>query len=225
MKLVHYVEQEIPYAFLHSASMDREKIKSCLDSMREYSITFTSILKTWLENFFNAAIKPKMRPIMSSLSIDLSYNIDESQSEELVLRQTFLKRFQKSFTGLVAPYMTTLTTRNSNALTGFMVDHFAKEWERILMGMQVNLMGAARLEADVRGVNSILVANQWSTRDKMTRMSQIALLLNLQSVQEILEYWGMNSGPIVWRITATQAKKVMMLRVDFDKREIEDLAL
>jgi conserved oligomeric Golgi complex subunit 4 len=166
-----------------------------------------------------------MRPLISSVSMDLSYVIDEAQLDELETRQPFLKRFQKSFASLDAPYATSLTTRNNFTLTGFMVDHFAKEWERILMGMQVNAFGATRLESDVRGVVTMLVNNQWSPRDKMTRMSQIALLLNLQSANEVLEYWGVNSGPIVWRLTPTQVKKVLMLRIDFDKREIEDLVI
>jgi hypothetical protein len=80
-------------------------------------------------------------------------------------------------------------------------------------------------ESDVRGVASLLIQHQWGSRDKMSRMSQIALILNLQSVKEVLEYWGVNSGPIVWRLTAAQLKKALKLRVDFDKREIEELVL
>jgi hypothetical protein len=44
-KLVHSIEQDIPFSFVNCSEMDKEKIKSCLDSMREYSATFSSILK------------------------------------------------------------------------------------------------------------------------------------------------------------------------------------
>jgi hypothetical protein len=46
-KLVKNIEDDIVYSFAHCSEMDKEKIKSCLDSMREYSATFTSILKVF----------------------------------------------------------------------------------------------------------------------------------------------------------------------------------
>lgn len=160
-KLVSDVEADLPYSFQHCSDMDKEKIKSCLHSIREYSATFSSILKTWLDNFFNAAIKTKMRTMMASLSIDLSYILDEVQFDELETQQPFLKKFQKSFSNLLSAFQNRLTSHNNTVLIGFMIDHFVKEWERILMGMQFNFLGANRLGIYYSFCNIFRIRRAW----------------------------------------------------------------
>jgi hypothetical protein len=77
--------------------------------------------------------------------MDLSYTLDESERDELEMRQPFLKKFEKGFKVLVSAFNNALTIHNSSTLIGFMIEHFLKEWERVLMGMKVNELGASRL--------------------------------------------------------------------------------
>ena len=144
--------------------------------------------------------------------MDLSYNLDEQQASVIEQNQPFLKKFTKSFGALANPHIKVLTERNSTTLVGFIAANFANEWERIVLTSQFNAWGAVRLESDVRGVTSIMVSNEWAGRDKLVRISQMALILNTSTFDEILEFWGTNAGPIVWRLTGPQVKKVLNQR-------------
>ena len=54
---------------------------------------------------------------------------------------------------------------------------------------------------------------------------QIATLLNLESVSEVMDYWGENSGPLTWRLTPAEVREVLSLRVDFSAAAIAALRL
>ena len=64
-----------------------------------------------------------------------------------------------------------------------------------------------------------------SLRDRFARLAQLSTVVNLESVGEILDYWGENSGSMTWRLTPGEVKKVLSLRVDFQPAEIARLAL
>jgi len=51
-----------------------------------------------------------------------------------------------------------------------------------------------------------------------------AALLFLQ-VTEILDYWGPNSGPLTWRLTPAEVRRVLALRKDFRDEDIKRLRL
>ena len=40
-------------------------------------------------------------------------------------------------------------------------------------------------------------------------------MMSLQ-VDEILDYWGVNSGPLTWRLTPTEVRQILSLRYIFD---------
>ncbi len=50
-------------------------------------------------------------------------------------------------------------------------------------------------------------------------------LLSLESVSEVMDYWGHNAGPITWRLTEAQVKEVLGQRTDFEPHEIAALDL
>lgn len=44
-------------------------------------------------------------------------------------------------------------------------------------------------------------------------------------VTEILDYWGPNSGPLTWRLTPAEVRRVLGLRKDFRDEDIKRLRL
>jgi hypothetical protein len=223
-KLVGLVENELHGSFKDAADMEKEKIRSCLDPLKEYSRHFASVLKTWLENYFTMAIKPKMKSLFQSIGLELSYNLDEQQAEQADRTQSFLRKSDKFFKTTLDTLKTSVTAKNKEILTNFVIDHFTKEWERIIMSLAFNQLGAGKLDMDVRGIVTLCADNGWAPREKFTRISQISLVLNTLEHDEILEYWG-SAGSTIWRLSAAQVKKLLSLRVEFDKKQIEQLAL
>lgn len=71
------------------------------------------------------------------------------------------------------------------------------------------------LDQEVRALGSYLTgATSWSVRDKMTRLSQIATLLNLEKVSELSDYWNTENGNDMpsWRITSNEVRTILTLR-------------
>ncbi|CAM8963948.1 unnamed protein product [Rhodiola kirilowii] len=66
---------------------------------------------------------------------------------------------------------------------------------------------------------------QRTVRDKFARLTQMATILNLEKVSEILDFWGENSGPMTWRLTPAEVRRVMVLRVDFRPEAIAAIKL
>lgn len=59
---------------------------------------------------------------------------------------------------------------------------------------------------------------------ELGRFLQLSPLFPPQ-VTEILDYWGPNSGPLTWRLTPAEVRRVLGLRKDFRDEDIKRLRL
>ena len=66
---------------------------------------------------------------------------------------------------------------------------------------------------------------QRTVREKFARLTQVATVLNLEKVSEILDYWGENSGPMTWRLSPAELRRVLALRTEFSPDAIAALPL
>lgn len=74
-------------------------------------------------------------------------------------------------------------------------------------------LGGLALDKEVRSLVSYLSSvTSWSVRDKFARLTQIATVLNLERVNEISDYWGVDSGALPWRLTPSDIRQIMSLR-------------
>ena len=158
--------------------------------------------------------------------MDISYNISAEQNQHLEINPVFIPKFTKQIQSIINTYISSLTETNLSILVSMITKHFCSEWEALILQQSFNSLGAAKLESEIRGLISLMVINnQWITREPFTKLVQISLILNLSKPSEIYEYWGENSGPITWRLTPTLIKRLMMLRIDFDKVQIKELEI
>ena len=63
-----------------------------------------------------------------------------------------------------------------------------------------------------------------TVRVKFARLSQMASLLTLEAVGEVLDYWG-DAGAIAWRLTDSDVRQILSQRADFAPHEILALKL
>ncbi|KAJ1328793.1 hypothetical protein BSLG_010017 [Batrachochytrium salamandrivorans] len=233
IKLAREVETLIIKAFSHARERDVEKIKSCLSALTEHALKFRNILKTWIENFFNQTVKPRVRPLMMGVYADTKYILNEDEYNHQDTTQTMLKRFTNAFTKLAVPYKNVLTEGNYGMVVGLIIDSIAKDFERHLLtfngggatgsavggsgsssggggGVRFNQLGALRLDKDIRGMTAFLSdTTRWSTRDKFNRLGQISMVLNAETVEEVYEFWGVKAGPISWRLSSNEVRKIL----------------
>ncbi|KAF3832595.1 hypothetical protein F7725_026260 [Dissostichus mawsoni] len=87
-------------------------------------------------------------------------------------------------------------------------------------------LGGLQFDKELRSLVAYLTTvTTWTIRDKFARLTQMATILNLERVTEILDYWGPNSGPLTWRLTPAEVRQVLALRIDFRSEDIKRLRL
>lgn len=107
------------------------------------------------------------------------------------------------------------------------VSHLTKTWERIIFKTRFNKLGAIRFEKDVRAVGFYMVSltTTFPLREKLTRLNQMAMLLDLEELEDLYEIWGNNAGAITWRLTDQEVRRVLASRVDFHPDDVNRLRL
>lgn len=84
------------------------------------------------------------------------------------------------------------------------------------------------LDQEIRTLSSYLTNTaSWSIRDKMARISQIATLLNLERVSDLMDLYNPNdeSDIALWRLTPNEMRTILALRTDFKLEDIKMLKL
>lgn len=91
-------------------------------------------------------------------------------------------------------------------------------------------LGAFLLDREIRGViNYLTSSTSRPIRDKFSKLKQIVLLLNLESVAEAAEHFGSSSsatsGAGSHCLSVSEVRTFLRLRVDFPAEEIRRMKL
>jgi len=117
-----------------------------------------------------------------------------------------------------------LTQSNLELMLSALANHIVNSIETYAMRKRFTFWGGLQFDKDVRKISSLF--NKLSTkpiRDKFSRLLQIASLLQVDKVEEILDYW--TSDAQVWRLSPMDVKAVLGLRVEFSKAAINKIQL
>lgn len=90
-----------------------------------------------------------------------------------------------------------------------------------------NALGALNADRDVRALSKFFTekSRRATVRDVFARLSQVALLLNLERPAEVYDIWGPNAGGMTWRLTPAEVRRALLLRKDFSRDAIRALKL
>lgn len=90
-----------------------------------------------------------------------------------------------------------------------------------------NALGALNADRDVRALSKFFAekSRRATVRDVFARLSQVALLLNLERPAEVYDIWGPNAGGMTWRLTPAEVRRGLLLRKDFSRDAIRALKL
>ncbi|KAI4872932.1 hypothetical protein NFI96_005308 [Prochilodus magdalenae] len=127
---------------------------------------------------------------------------------------------------LMAEFKVGLSPMIYDTLTSLMTSLIAMELEKTVFKCTFSRLGGLQFDKELRSLVAYLSSvTSWTIRDKFARLTQMATILNLERVSEILDYWGPNSGPLTWRLTPAEVRQVLALRVDFRSEDIKRLRL
>ncbi|GLJ38521.1 hypothetical protein SUGI_0785060 [Cryptomeria japonica] len=222
LKLRHEIEEYCAEAF--PAPADREKVKSCLSELAETNNAFKQVLNAGLEQLASS-ITPRLRPILDTAAT-ISYELSEMQYAENEINDPWVQKILHAVELNVTWLQTAMTTNNYDSLVHLIIDFIVKRLEVIMTQKRFNQLGGLQLDRDARTlVGHFSSMTQRTVRDKFARLTQMATILNLEKVSEILDYWGENSGPMTWRLTPAEVRRILSLRVDFKPEAIAALKL
>ncbi|KAI7863063.1 COG4 transport protein-domain-containing protein [Spinellus fusiger] len=205
---------------------DIDSVEQMLVELEAVTEKFQRLLKNGIEQLMSQILKPRIRPMFQESYHEVKYVLDEEEYNEADVEDLFVKRFRNGFDVLMNLYRSTLTTNNFSVLVGLVFDATALQWERIIAQTRFNEYGALRFDKDLRSIVQYFSGIvEWLSRDRFTRVYQMSTLLNFEQPSEIYEHWGSKAGSVSWRLTVTEVKKIMALRLDFDTEQISSLSL
>ncbi|XAR62914.1 hypothetical protein NMG60_11022652 [Bertholletia excelsa] len=222
IKLRQEIEEQCTEAF--PAPADRERVKSCLSELGEMSNSFKKALSIGMEQLV-ATITPRIRPVLDSVAT-IGYELSEAEYADNEVNDPWVQRLLHSVEINVAWLQPFMTANNYDLFVHLVIDFIVKRLEVIMMQKRFSQLGGLQLDRDARAlVSHFSSMTQRTVRDKFARLTQMATILNLEKVSEILDFWGENAGPMTWRLTPAEVRRVLGLRVDFKPEAIAALKL
>ncbi|KAH9614151.1 hypothetical protein KSS87_011159 [Heliosperma pusillum] len=222
LKLRHEIEEQCVEVF--PAPGDREKVKSCVSELGEMSNTFKQALNAGMEQLV-ATVTPRIRPILDTVAT-ISYELSEAEYADNEVNDPWVQRLLYAVETNAAWLQPVMTANNYDVFVHLIIDFIVKRLEVIMMQKRFSQLGGLQLDRDARAlVSHFSSMTQRTVRDKFARLTQMATILNLEKVSEILDFWGENSGPMTWRLTPAEVRRVLGLRVDFKQEAIAALKL
>ncbi|WVZ18787.1 hypothetical protein V8G54_006109 [Vigna mungo] len=206
------------------ALADRERVKSCLTELADSSNAFKQALTAGIEQLVST-ITPRIRPILDSVGT-ISYELSEAEYANNEVNDPWVQRLLHAVETNVAWLQPLMTANNYDTFVHLIIDFIVKRLEVIMMQKRFSQLGGLQLDRDARAlVSHFSVMTQRTVRDKFARLTQMATILNLEKVSEILDFWGENSGPMTWRLTPAEVRRVLGLRIDFKPEAIAAVKL
>uniref|UniRef100_A0A8C4QWS1 Conserved oligomeric Golgi complex subunit 4 n=1 Tax=Eptatretus burgeri TaxID=7764 RepID=A0A8C4QWS1_EPTBU len=191
----------------------------------EYIHTLNSSLEEGISDLNNSSIKPQVKPWISNF-LSVSHNIEEEEFNDYEANDPWVQQFILNLEQMMTEFKTSLSLRIYEQLLVLVTSMIAVELEKVVMKATFSRLGGLQFDKDLRALVAYLTSvSSWSVRDKFARLSQIGTILNLERVSEILDYWGPNSGPLTWRLSPSEVRKVLTLRCDFRSDDIKRLRL
>ncbi|KAI3991340.1 hypothetical protein MKX01_034659 [Papaver californicum] len=222
LKLRHGIEEQ--YAEVFPAPVDREKIKSCLSELGEMSTGFKQALNAGMKQLVST-VTPRIRPVLDIVGT-VSYELSEAEYAENEVNDPWVQKLLHAVETNAAWLQPTMTSSNYDSFVHLIIDFIVKRLEVIMMQKKFSQLGGLQLDRDARAlVSHFSGMTQRTVRDKFARLTQMATILNLEKVSEILDFWGENAGPMTWRLTPAEVRRVLGLRVDFKPEAIAALRL
>uniref|UniRef100_A0A2K6FVA4 Conserved oligomeric Golgi complex subunit 4 n=1 Tax=Propithecus coquereli TaxID=379532 RepID=A0A2K6FVA4_PROCO len=201
------------------------KFDSCLSDLVAVSNKFRDLLQEGLTELNSTAVKPQVQPWINTF-LSVSHNIEEEEFNDYEANDPWVQQFILNLEQLMAEFKASLSPVIYDSLTGLMTNLVAVELERVVLKSTFNRLGGLQFDKELRSLIAYLTTvTTWTIRDKFARLSQMATILNLERVTEILDYWGANSGPLTWRLTPAEVRQVLALRIDFRSEDIKRLRL
>ncbi|CAD6994603.1 unnamed protein product [Ceratitis capitata] len=221
------IEQDIKNTFPTLSVTEQRIVDSCISELRTVRDTLKACVNFGMTQLRSSAVKPRLNPWIDQF-LNYSHILSEEELADYEAGETFIQTLIVQLDGFLSQFKNVLTPRNFDAFVSILATDTTARLERAIKKTSFNRLGGLILDQEIRALSSYLTGvTSWSVRDKMTRLTQIATILNLEKVDELTEYWGPeneNETPS-WRLTPQEVRILLALRIDFRMDDIKRIKL
>ncbi|XP_023216827.1 conserved oligomeric Golgi complex subunit 4-like [Centruroides sculpturatus] len=209
------LEEEMNKVFSQASEAEKAKLESCLSDLSGVTSKFQTILNNGMSQLCSTAVKPRIKPWVDTFQ-SRSHIITEEefiQYEANDGMRPFVQSFMLNIDSLLKSFKESLTPTNYDTLVSYLTTELTHQLEKVIKKCTFNRLGGLQFDRELRSLVSYLTSvTTWTIRDKFARLTQIATILNLETVTEILDLWGPNSGSLTWRLTPSEVRQILALR-------------
>ncbi|KAK0483336.1 COG4 transport protein-domain-containing protein [Armillaria novae-zelandiae] len=197
----------------HFNEQQQPLVKDQITSFSSSSAKIGATLRVGLEQLFNQLLRPKLRNLVPEIYKDISYVLDDDSYTAAEYQNVVRKRFIKTWETCMDGYKDVFTDHNYRMFFGLALDVLLKPWEKFMMGFKFTELGAIRFDRDLRSITTYLSSQTafGDAREKFVRLQQMSTLLNLDSEEDVDEFY--NGSGISWKLTAQEARAIVSLKV------------
>ncbi len=213
-RLTERLAQETQGLVANKSQHERDKLDNCMSGFPALSNKFQSIAEQGMQMLRQSVIKPRIKPWVDTFP---SHDIDEDSFADFEANDPFVQTFIMNLDGLLVSFKGSLTAGNYETFVGMLASDVTLQIEKVTLKSKFSRLGGLQYDREIRSLVSFFAG--WSMREKFSRLNQIATVLNLEAVSEI------NDFQENWRLTPTEMKQVLGLRVDFLPEEVKKLRM
>jgi len=189
----------------------KDKLESCLIEFGASSQKLKEILQNGITQLCTNAILPKLNPLVDVFTT-INHVLTEQDYSYYEINDPFVQNLISTLDSTLKSLKKSLTNSNYESCIGITCFELSLRYEKVVLKSTFNRLGGLQFDKELRSLIQYLTSiTEWTVRDKFARLSQIATILNLEKVSELLDYWGENSGPLTWRLTPGEVRNVLGL--------------
>jgi len=217
-------EEDISKLFVKESKSSKEKLNSCVNDLDAVGDRFKELINFGLEQLNTSDIKPRIKQWLDTYQT-INHKIVEDEYGQYSNANPFIQNLIKNIDQMHSLYKDKLSSRNRDLLIGILVSEITAGFEKNIYKCSYSKYGGLQLDKDIRVlINFLTTLNAWSVREKFSRLIQISIILSLDGLSELFEYWN-SPLTITWRLTPNEIRQILMLRFDFKTNEIKSLNL
>lgn len=207
---------------------DLDKVLTCCEELLRTEAKYRQLINTQLDQIAEA-IKPRFLGVFEIIA-QASYKLNHAEYSQNQINDPFAQKLIHGISDIIAPIEHVLSPTNTMILVSIFMKLLVRQFERHIIKQPFTQLGAEQLDRDIRAFAEYFSQRTpvGVSRDVFHRLSQIAYLLGLDSLEEVQDEWNLRIAKRTeldkpaWALSPTDAKRVLILRTDFPKEKVAD---
>lgn len=214
-------------------SEDLEKVLVCCEQLSRSEAKFRQLITTQLEQIAEAMKQQRFQPLFDIITA-VNYKLSAAEYSECQINDSFAGQLIMGLKEVLSPIEAVLTPTTAATLGALITRLFVRHMERTIIKKPFSQLGAQQMDTDIQKISDFFGEHspKGFARECFQRLTQIAFLLNFDSLAEVQEEWNtrianrLETDPRpAWTLSSTDLKRVLSLRIDFPKDKVASLAL